>query len=107
MEKLRVTGHGFNSQLVTRYSLLILLFLMLVFVSYSRAEIVERIVARINDEIVTLTELEEAYQGLTSALPGGEELPSKRELLERMVENRLLFQEAKRQGIKVSEGEVQ
>ena len=86
---------------------LLIVFLMLVFVSYSQAEIVERVVARLNDEIITLTELEEAYQQLKGALPGGERMPSKRELLKRMIENRLLLQEAKREGIKVSEGEVQ
>lgn len=82
-------------------------FLILLFTGYSQAEIVERVVARINDEIITLTELEEAYQQLKSALPEGERLPSRRELLERMVENKLLLQETKREGIKVSEGEVQ
>lgn len=86
---------------------LFLIFLTLLFTTYSQAEIVERVVARINNEIITLTELEEAYQQLKSALPEGERLPSRRELLERMVENRLLLQEAKREGIKVSEGEVQ
>lgn len=80
---------------------------MLIFSSYSQAEIVERIVAWINDEIVTLTELGEAYQELKSTLPEGERLPSKRELLERMIENRLLLQEARREAIKVSGGEVQ
>lgn len=116
---LRVTGHGFNLQLArqrrglaplgrtTRNSLPMLLLLMLVFVSYSQAEIVERVVARVNDEIITLTELEEAYQQLKSTLPEGGRLPSRRELLERMIENELLLQEAKREGIKVSEGEVQ
>lgn len=103
----RVTGYGFNSQLATRYSLLILLFLMLVFVSYSQAEIVERVVARVNEEIITLTELEKTYRELESAFLGEARLPSRRELLERMIENRLLLQEAKGEGIKVSEGEVQ
>lgn len=80
---------------------------MLVFVGHSQAKIVERVVARINDEIITLTELKKAYRELKSALPKGERMPSKRELLERMIENRLLLQEAKRQRIKVSQGEVQ
>lgn len=80
---------------------------MLVFVSYSQAEIVERVVARVNDEIITLTELEKTYRELKSAFLGEGRLPSRRELLERMIENRLLLQEAKRQEIKVSEGEVQ
>ncbi|MBU4310489.1 peptidyl-prolyl cis-trans isomerase [bacterium] len=79
---------------------------MLVFVSYSQAEIVERVVARLNDEIITLTELEKAYRELKSALPEGEKMPSERNLLERMIENRLLLQEAKREGIRVSQGEV-
>ncbi len=86
---------------------LVLVFLILIFASYPEAEVVERVVARINDEIITLTELEEAYQELESVLPEGERFPSQRELLERMVENRLLLQEAKRKGIRVSEGEVQ
>ncbi len=88
-------------------SFLFLLFLMLIFVSHSQAEIVERVVARINDKIITLSELEGAYQELKGALPERERMPSKRELLERMIENRLLLQEAKREGIKVSQGEVQ
>jgi len=92
---------------MNKKSFLFLLFLMLVFVSHSQAEIVERVVARINDEIITLTELEEAYQQLKGALPERERTPSKRELLERMIENKLLFQEAKRERIKVSKGEVQ
>lgn len=103
----RVTGHGFNSQFATRNSLLILLFLMLIFTNYSQAKVIERVVARINNEIITLTELDEAYQELKNALPEGGRIPSKRELLERMIENRLLLQEAKREGIEVSEGEVQ
>lgn len=100
-------GHGFNLQLATRNSLPMLLLLMLVFVSHSQAKIVERVVARINDEIIILTELEKAYRELKSALPEGERMPSKRKLLERMIENRLLLQEAKRGGIKVSKGEIQ
>ncbi len=103
----RVTGHGFNSLLATRYLLPILLLLMLIFVGHSQAKIIERVVARINDEIITLTELEKTYRELKSAFLGEGRLPSKRELLERMIENRLLLQEAKREGIKVSEGEVQ
>ncbi len=83
------------------------LFLILIFTSYSQAEIVERVVARINDEIITLSELGETYQQLKSALPEGERMPSKRELLERMIENRLLLQEATRKRIKVSKGEIQ
>ncbi len=77
------------------------------FTIHSYGKIMERVVARVNDEIITLTELEEAYQELKSALPEGERMPSKRKLLERMIENRLLLQEAKRQEIKVSEGEIQ
>ncbi len=92
---------------MNKKSFLFLLFLMLVFVSYSQAKIVERVVARINDEIITLSELEEAYQQLKSALPEGERMPSKGKLLKRMIENKLLLQEAKREGIKVSKGEIQ
>jgi parvulin-like peptidyl-prolyl isomerase len=80
---------------------------MLIFTNYSQAKVIERVVARINNEIITLTELDEAYQELKNALPEGGRIPSKRELLERMIENRLLLQEAKREGIEVSEGEVQ
>ena len=86
---------------------LFLLLLVLLFTTYSQAEIVERVVARLNDEIITLTELEKTYRELKSAFLGEARLPSRRELLERMIENRLLLQEAKREGIKVSEGEVQ
>ncbi|MCK4647999.1 peptidyl-prolyl cis-trans isomerase [bacterium] len=102
MGKCEVVNRAMNKK-----SFLFLLFLMLVFVGHSQAEIVERVVARVNDEIITLTELEKTYRELKSAFLGEARLPSRGELLERMIENRLLLQEAKREGIKVSQGEVQ
>jgi parvulin-like peptidyl-prolyl isomerase len=81
--------------------------LVTVFTCCSSGEIIERIVARIDGEVITLMELEEDYQRLKSSVPSDERLPTKRELLERMVENRLLLHQADQRGIKVSPGEVE
>lgn len=71
---------------------------------------VDRIVAVVNNEAITLTDLLDrvAYflYETQQVVPRSEEQALKQRVLQRMVEARLQLQEARREGITVSEGEV-
>jgi parvulin-like peptidyl-prolyl isomerase len=78
-----------------------------------RAEVVERIAAKVNRDIVTQSELDEMTDGAMAeqsrgAQPGS--APDRRkvaeQVLERMITDRLIVQEAIAQGIKVTDSEV-
>lgn len=79
-----------------------------------RGEVIERIIALVNDEVITLTELEEAgarlFQQLKeSTLPSEREeklKKARREILEQLIENKLLDQEIKKRKVEVTEKEV-
>jgi peptidyl-prolyl cis-trans isomerase SurA len=89
------------------------LFLALFLISFPLgelyAEIVERIAALVNDEVITLSELEEALIPIKLQIkekfkPEEQEeemRKARRVILENMIANRLILQEAKRQGIKI------
>jgi peptidyl-prolyl cis-trans isomerase SurA len=89
------------------------LFLALFLISFPLgklyAEIVEKIVALVNNEVITLSELEEALIPLSLQIkekfkPEEQEEEMRkagRVILENMIANRLILQEAKRQGIEV------
>ena len=74
------------------------------------AEVVDRIVAQVNDDIVTLSELQnmaktvEAQAG--AKLKGPEEKKMQREMLEALIDRKLAKAEAKRRGIVVSDKEL-
>lgn len=79
-----------------------------------QAEIIDRIVALVNNEVITLSELEEFgsrlfHQLKESALPAEREeklKKARREALEQLIENKLLEQEIRKRKIEVSEREV-
>jgi peptidyl-prolyl cis-trans isomerase SurA len=81
------------------------LFLALFLISFPLgklyAEIVERIVALVNDEVITLSELEEALEKFKPEEQEEEMRKARRVILENMIANRLILQEAKRQGIEI------
>ena len=94
-------------------------FLFLVFLLFStaavRAVVVDRIVAIVNDEVITLSELDEAAAPLYRRLLPRVNDPVEREalirkirrqVLKQMIDERLLRQEAERLGIKVSPEEI-
>lgn len=74
------------------------------------AEIVDRIVAVVNDEIITMSELEQMskmVQAQSGANPKSKEGQAlKRELLEALIDRKLAKAEAKRRGIEVTDKEV-
>lgn len=85
------------------------------FAAAAQAAVVDRIVAVVNDEIVTLSDLERAfepYKGKFEATYQGNDPKkalheAKNEILNHIVDNMLMEQEAKRTGISVSHAEVE
>lgn len=97
-----------------RFFLLSGLISLLAGASYSQ-EVLDRIVAVVGKEVISLRELETSYQADSlrflslfpdEIFPAGKNL-SKREYLERMVEQKLLEQEISRQGVTVSALELE
>lgn len=80
----------------------------------SRGEVVERIVALVNNEVLTLSELEEAgarffHQVKESTLPSEREEKLKKareEILNQLIENKLLEQEIKKRKVEVSDRDL-
>lgn len=84
---------------------------LLIFISPVRAGIIERIIAVVNGEIITLSELEEfldpervRQEGVDVHL-GREEV--RRRALERLIENKVLLREAKDRDIEIREGRIE
>jgi peptidyl-prolyl cis-trans isomerase SurA len=73
-------------------------------------EVVDRIVAEVNDEIITMSELEQmarVFQAQAGLNPKSKEaLSMKREMLEALIDRKLAKAEAKRRGINVAGKEV-
>jgi len=79
----------------------------------SRA-VVDRVVAVVNQEIITLSELEKWINPIKEEVVTGDRLQKqereqalRREVLEKLIEEKLIDQEVKRSGIKVSSKEVE
>lgn len=74
------------------------------------AEVVDRIVAQVNDDIITLSELQHMAKTLeaqTGAKPKGQDAKKmQREMLEALIDRKLAKAEAKRRGIGVSDKEI-
>ena len=86
----------------------------LLFPQGTRGEIVERIVAVVNNDVITLSELEEAGKRIfeqvqQSSLPAEREEKlqrARRAVLDQLIENKLLEQEIKNRKMEISEREV-
>jgi len=85
---------------------IILTAILLAVAFFSGAEIVDRIVAVVGDEVITLSELERAWKNDELGIMRASKKLSEREYLERMIERKLIEQEVKRQGVSVSAQEV-
>jgi peptidyl-prolyl cis-trans isomerase SurA len=76
----------------------------------SMGEVVDRIVAEVNDEIVTMSELENMAKSVTAQAgvkpSRQEETKMQREMLEALIDRKLAKAEAKRRGIVVSDKEL-
>ena len=87
---------------------------LLLFPDGTRGEIVERIVAVVNNDVITLSELEEVGKRLfeqvqQSSLPAEREekrQKARRAVLDQLIENKLLEQEIKNRKVEVSERDV-
>jgi len=66
-------------------------------------EVIDRVVAIVNDDLITLSELRETALTIN---PASTEQMDERTVLDQMVESKLFEQEAKRRGITVSEQEL-
>lgn len=80
----------------------------------ARAEVVDQIVAIVNDEIVTFSELKKVLNPIYAQYEKtyeGDELVEKmvkarNEVLEQLINNKLLMQEARKNGVKIDQKEV-
>jgi peptidyl-prolyl cis-trans isomerase SurA len=90
--------------------LFLLVFWFFIFLTTATAEVVERIVAVVNDEVISQSEVEQMAKVLQSqpgmALPSGSGKDLQRHLLDALIMQKLAKTEAKRRGITVSEKEV-
>ncbi len=71
--------------------------------SLNAQEVIDRVVAIVNDDLITLSELRETALSLD---PTSEQQVDERTVLNQMVESKIFEQEAKRRGITVSEEEL-
>ena len=92
--------------------LLLTLFLIMVSLAFPvKAEVIDKIVATVNGEAITLSELERilkpVYQQGMQAYKGEElnryQAAARRQLLEQLIENKLIMQQAKEEGLSISE----
>jgi peptidyl-prolyl cis-trans isomerase SurA len=81
----------------------VILAFIMIFTTVAEAEIIDRIVVIVNDEVITLSELEETLQLLPDLSP---KTLIKKQVLEQLINEKLAAQEIKQIGIKVSEEEI-
>ncbi len=93
-----------------------IMFLLLLFsnVQFSNAQVFDKIVAVVNDEVITLSDIRVAGRDILNSLGSlsaeervNREIAAKSTILDKLIENLLIMQEAKRFGIRASEEEVQ
>ena len=86
---------------------IIIIFLMLCSVISINAEIVNGIACKVNDSIITIHEFNVAYQGeLNKSLAMGKSPPTKKQVMDMLVERLLIKEEAKQRGIVVTDEEI-
>ncbi|MCX7981810.1 MAG: peptidylprolyl isomerase [Syntrophales bacterium] len=96
------------------FFLLLFMTTIIIFAPMVRAAIVDRIVAVVNEDIITLSELKEAFapyrERLERSTPESERPRATEEamrfLLDRLINNKLIEQQARKKGIVVREDEV-
>jgi peptidyl-prolyl cis-trans isomerase SurA len=90
-------------------ALFLLVFCFFMFATMAQAEVVERILAVVNDEVITKSEVDQMAKAMQSQ-PGVQMLSGKeleKKLLDAMITQKLAITEAKRRGITVPDKEVQ
>lgn len=82
---------------------LLIIFLFIFSINISNAEVVDRVIAVVNEDVITKTELEDATEIF---FPDPNNRPQKEVIITQLIEQILLEQEAKKNGITISEAEV-
>lgn len=82
---------------------LLIIFLFISSIKISNAEVVDRVIAVVNEDVITKTELEDATEIF---FPDPNNRPQKEVIITQLIEQILLEQEAKKNGITISEAEV-
>ncbi len=95
------------------YPFTIILALSLLLTPVVRAEVVDRVAAVVNDDIVTLSEVEEGVDDYVRSITRDESAPpeidrdqTRRQILTRLIDEKLVRQQAKKLAITVSDREV-
>ncbi len=87
---------------------LIFLAISLIFIATAaKARVIERIAAVVNDEVITLSELDREVERMRRLLEGQNPSTFRRQVLERLIDRLLLDQELKAQGIRIGREEVE
>jgi len=110
-----IATYGIKTSYMKKKILLCALF-AISFIPFLGAEsqLVDQVVAIVNDEIITQSELDTLLRPIYEQIKGeysGEDLMKKfteirRKLLSQLIEDRLVFQEAKTRGVEVGESEI-
>ena len=99
LRRLRAAGWGLGSVAILAVAL-----------PAARAEIANRIIAVVNDEVITESDvtsrLNELLESAPKASPKPDAAQMRQLMLQRLIEQRLILQEAKRQGVSVTSDEV-
>ncbi|MBI2486812.1 MAG: peptidylprolyl isomerase [Deltaproteobacteria bacterium] len=93
-----------NKKIISRIYILVCLALLFASKGSNAAELMDKIVAVVNDDLITLSELNEMAVKVNSNPDAPKE--DQRAVLDQMIELKLLDQEAKKLGLSVSEREV-
>ena len=101
-----------NSILAGRTLIIFFVCLVKLFgVSAGRGDVVDRIVAQVNEEIITLSELEQAAKSVeaqTDLKPGvKQDKAFQRQMLESLIDRKFALAEAKKRGITISERDLE
>lgn len=102
-------------QLKTAHSLLWALLTVFTISSSAGAEVVDRVVAEVNDDVITLSEVEEEGQGIFKKIalevPAQDRLSAveqvRKDILRSLIDKKLIEQEAAKQRITVTDQEVE
>lgn len=97
-----------------RYPVMVTAILVLALVAAASGEVVDRIVAIVNDDVITLSELNNAFdpflKKIEAKLTGQDKeriiAEGKTTILNRMIDSKLIEQEAKKSGLTVKDDEV-
>lgn len=87
--------------------ILFLIISSLTIIYIGEAKTINRIVAWVNDDIITQTDIDEAVSMLGAGITPDEMDKLRREVLDKLIEEKIILQEAYRQQIKVSPAEVE